>query len=810
MASPHRSYVYEFYSETLGAMSHTMDGLKSITEANQVEVSRKLGALYDELVLARQEMAAASEDRVATLFETMMKNTLRFTEEYTLRFKVETILQSLTFDKIVDRESNIPRAHQSTFEWALSEADLMTTLPDWLRSGRGVYWVEGKAGSGKSTLMKFLQQESRTRSLLEEWADGRHLAMVSHYFWAPGTEMQRSLLGLFRTLLFQIFLQEPRLIKQICGSRMYQEYGYMQPWTLQELESCFEAFSEIQDLSWRFCFFIDGLDEFEGDHERLIDIIRSISKSTNIKICVASRPWIPFQNAYGSSPQKLSVHEFTKADIRKYAQDELTRSTHYQKLQVQSLDQAASLIREISDAADGVFLWVYLVVRDLRRGLSNNDDLATLRRRLQDMPRDLHSFFERMLNSIDQVYWVEARSLLSILAYTQLSLSTLLTWAHRESRVSSLADIMVDFSPHKRTDSVTRKADEWWYHWIFQEPADEERIRTWAEGYDAELEKQRIVARCGDLVHVAAEGIPLSESDDRLAHRVVFLHRTVAEFIGPALKSRFDQNRAIASVGRSLIPIVALFDAYMALISSQILPRSSPVLVTYQKWMLCLALEAKQHAPSAYLHLIHSYCATLSMINGEPDSLSLDLLVGAAMASNTAAEECQCDGSTVRSVWETCFWVLHCRDCRANYLGVPPQLMGAVMRKPKVPSLLADGRVQEEELPEVNLGVVEALLRAWQPRADSASWCSSLEDLSRKGARHAPANMQEVCRIIIQIAAERFGNDAETPNHLRRIPAIQKADPTGKLVEREFRFAAGKARSARNPMEVYASDDEDV
>lgn len=436
----------------------------------------------------------------------------------------------------------------------------------------------------------------------------------------------------------------------------------------------------------------------------------------NIKICVASRPWIPFQNAYGGSPQKLSVHEFTKADIRKYAQDELTRSTHYQELQVQSLDRATSLIREISDAADGVFLWVYLVVRDLRRGLSNNDDLTTLRRRLEAMPRDLHSYFERMLNSIDKVYWVEARSLLSILAYTRLSLSTLLTWAHRESRGFSLADIMLDFPPHNGTDSVTKKADRW-YRWIFQEPADEEKIRTWAEGYDTELEKQRIVARCGDLVHVTAEGVPLFEgfppfeSDNRLAHRVVFLHRTVAEFIGPALERRSDRDEA-TGVGRSLMPIVALFDTCMALISSRILPPFSPDLLTYQKWMLCLALEAKQHAPSAYLHLIHSYCATLSMTSSELNSLNLILLVGTAMVSDTAVDECRCRASTVWCTWEACFWSLHCRDCHAKHQSVPPQLMLSIMCRPKAPSLLADGAVHHEELSNVNLGVVKALVRA--------------------------------------------------------------------------------------------------
>ena len=55
-------------------MSRTVAGLKSTAEANQVEVSKKLGILYEELVQARHEMTTASEDKAAILFETMMKN----------------------------------------------------------------------------------------------------------------------------------------------------------------------------------------------------------------------------------------------------------------------------------------------------------------------------------------------------------------------------------------------------------------------------------------------------------------------------------------------------------------------------------------------------------------------------------------------------------------------------------------------------------------------------------------------------------------------------------------------------------------
>lgn len=768
-----------------------MDELKSITASNQAEVSRQLKTLYSDLVQAQDEMKNASGEKMTSLFERMAKGAMSVTEHCMLRAKVQTILQSLTFDKIADRESNIPRAHQDTFQWAVSETRSETTLPGWLRSGEGVYWIEGKAGSGKSTLMKFLQQDPRTRSLLEEWADGRPLALVSHYFWAPGTDMQRSLLGLFRTLLFQIFLKDPELIGQICGSRMSQTYGHMQPWTLQELEACFETLSKIQDLTYRFCFLIDGLDEFEGDIARLIDIIRSISRSNSVKICVASRPWLPFQNEYGTSPRKLSVHEFTKEDITKYAQDKLIQNKDYQQLRSRSLGQADSLVREISDAADGVFFWVYLVVRDLLRGLSNSDDLMTLQRRLRAMPRDLHGYFERMLDSIDEIYWTEAHSLLSILAYTRLPLNTLLTWAHRESREFSFTyiDNLSDFAPHQDSMTIENKASAW--RQMYLQPTDYDSIGVPADSYDAQLEKRRIVARCKDLVHVSGKGATFSEFDDRLAYQVMFLHRTVADFVGPALDKRAkrDQVGEKGRVDQSLLPVVALADTYMALILSEILPPYSPELVEYHKWVMCLALEAKQHSPSTYLHLMHTYCTVLSMTMNDMDSWNPDLLVGTAMASDTVTRSCRRD-RTWRSDWEQCFWVLHCRDCNANYAGVLDRLVKTLFHSMQVPSLLADGTVRVEERPELNLRVVEALVRNWWPGFGSSGWRACLRDLEGDHPlrqQRLPVNIYDVCLIFIRCGAPRFLNDGmDALGVLRKIPAIQEADPTGKLLEQEF------------------------
>ena len=120
----------------------------------------------------------------------------------------QRVLKSLVFHGIKLREEQIHRAHAKTFAWIFQ--DSTTPFKRWLTSNDGIFWVNGKAGSGKSTLMKFLATHGRTKTLLRQWSGSVNLIVASFYFWTAGHDAQKSQLGLMKSLLYQILSAMPR------------------------------------------------------------------------------------------------------------------------------------------------------------------------------------------------------------------------------------------------------------------------------------------------------------------------------------------------------------------------------------------------------------------------------------------------------------------------------------------------------------------------------------------------------------------------------------------------------------------------
>jgi hypothetical protein len=234
------------------------------------------------------------------------------------------ILKSLSFRSMEDRRAKIAEAHSTTFGWVfnshmLPSHDIRSRigLGRWLRSGEEIFWVSGKAGSGKSTLMKWLYNEPRTLAELQKWARGAELVTASFYFWNSGTDMQKSQQGLLQSLLFELLGKCAQLIPVLCPSRWDSSTNPnsvrpSSPWNCAELTTAFSRLPNAALANKKFCFFIDGLDEYDGDHFDLIEIMFKVVKTSHIKICLSSRPWNCFEDSFGQDlKRKLYLQDLT-------------------------------------------------------------------------------------------------------------------------------------------------------------------------------------------------------------------------------------------------------------------------------------------------------------------------------------------------------------------------------------------------------------------------------------------------------------------------------------------------------------------
>jgi hypothetical protein len=108
-----------------------------------------------------------------------------------------------------------------TFDWVYDKPSV--ALSKWLRRGQDIFWISGKPGSGKSTLMKFIQNDSRTSELLHRWKSSARQISASFFFHYRGSVMQKSFEGLLRGVISQILLAEPSLFAAL-HSALEEEY----------------------------------------------------------------------------------------------------------------------------------------------------------------------------------------------------------------------------------------------------------------------------------------------------------------------------------------------------------------------------------------------------------------------------------------------------------------------------------------------------------------------------------------------------------------------------------------------------------
>ena len=159
--------------------------------------------------------------------------------------------------------------------------------------------------------------------------------------------------------------------------------------------------------------FIDGLDEFDGPCDTVIDAIQDLADQTHVKVCVSSRPILAFEEAFSGKPS-MRLQDLNFRTIGDYARNKLSEPIqNYISHNKYNRDEVEKLIDSLVERADGVFLWVIIAIRDLQEGLRGIANIKELAQTLETLPSEIESLFMLMLHRIkpafkrDAAYFLE-------------------------------------------------------------------------------------------------------------------------------------------------------------------------------------------------------------------------------------------------------------------------------------------------------------------------------------------------------------------------------------------------------------------
>ena len=451
-------------------------------------------------------------------------------------------LDSLRFTSMTDREEEVVEAHDKTLEWLfhdIASAEALDRTPNptnkflqWLRSDDSTFWVNGKAGSGKSTLMRFIGDHHRTIEELQPWAGKNRLTTAKFYFWTSGSPEQRSQVGLLRYLLCQLLEMHRELIP-ITFSNSWNYYFHASTrdrirasisWTLEELTRGFETFLQHALVKTKICLFIDGLDEFDGDPQGIIQFFKGLTESSNqrLKLCLSSRPWPIFEKAFQQVP-RLQLQDLTFDDMGRFVCDSLQVKENIKHLFYEDPGKGNKLIKDLVTRANGVFLWATLVVRSLLIDLSETcNRISDLTEALHCLPTDLDQLFQHILFDIQPLSFVQQASRIfqlvgareTVCDYTRdVSGASLTLWELALANETDTA-LVFDSNVHRGADNE-----------ILDRCA---AIKSQIHNQCAGLLKIHDRSRKRDYVRIISK----DGRDFNLAHsRITYLHRTVRDFI---------------------------------------------------------------------------------------------------------------------------------------------------------------------------------------------------------------------------------------------------------------------------------------
>ena len=169
--------------------------------------------------------------------------------------ELQACLHNLIQTATKTRYYNVQKAHEKTFHWLFDS----TKVPfgTWLQ-GTGaewdpLFWIKGKPGSGKSTLMKYAINHPMTWQRLRNIEAGDWIC-VAFFFHDRGSAIQKSIEGMLTEILSTLLQRLPELLFAIepeYKSLVEAQKNQSPSWSLDSLKSALVNLVQQRQVAFR-------------------------------------------------------------------------------------------------------------------------------------------------------------------------------------------------------------------------------------------------------------------------------------------------------------------------------------------------------------------------------------------------------------------------------------------------------------------------------------------------------------------------------------------------------------------------------
>jgi len=254
-------------------------------------------------------------------------------------------------------------------------------------------YIEGKPGSGKSTLTKYFEKNLAKKMPIVS------SSTVAHYFYTfRGTQSEATHDNMLRSILFSILQQdESAFFHYQLEFRKLKHRNNPTEWPYDSLKTVLSSFANHPPTRPLYII-LDAMDESEEEDRRSIIQLLSIlcsAENSSVKVFLASRPVAELTRQIKDCHHVIRLQDENKDDIQKFVDDflpslGLTRQYH---------DEAANCIMA---KAEGVFVWVHLVKAELLRMREAGNNDTQIMDRLKYLPTELVKFYDLMLDRLEK------------------------------------------------------------------------------------------------------------------------------------------------------------------------------------------------------------------------------------------------------------------------------------------------------------------------------------------------------------------------------------------------------------------------